>query len=217
MGSPFRQPPKLYGRGSGSSELGYRVATTKAISRVVVCVVSACLALSGCATTEPLLLADQEQSQASRFKSIPVADRTDAPDFAGTTVDGKPVRLSDYRGKVVVVNAWASTCAPCRKESPDLERTQRKLADQGLQVLGVTTDTDRKLGLDFQQQFGLTYPSLHDPDGEQFLKLPRGMVNPQILPFTLFIDREGRIAGALQNMVTEKEVTSIVKPMLKEK
>ncbi|WP_149829506.1 TlpA family protein disulfide reductase [Streptomyces tailanensis] len=193
------------------------MATTKAISRVVVCVVSACLALSGCATTEPLLLADQEQSQASPFKSIPVADRTDAPDFAGTTVDGKPVRLSDYRGKVVVVNAWASTCAPCRKESPDLERTQRKLADQGLQVLGVTTDTDRKLGLDFQQQFGLTYPSLHDPDGEQFLKLPRGMVNPQILPFTLFIDREGRIAGALQNMVTEKEVTSIVKPMLKEK
>ncbi|WP_326581007.1 TlpA family protein disulfide reductase [Streptomyces sp. NBC_00481] len=193
------------------------MATTKTMSRVVVCALSACLALSGCATTEPLVLADPKQSQASLFKSIPVADRTDAPDFAGTTVDGKPVRLSDYRGKVVVVNAWASTCAPCRKESPDLERTQRRLADQGLQVLGVTTDTERKFGLDFQQELGLTYPSLHDPDGKQFLKLPRGMVNPQILPFTLFIDREGRIAGASQSIVTEQEVTSIVTPMLKEK
>ncbi|WP_307835521.1 TlpA family protein disulfide reductase [Streptomyces adelaidensis] len=192
------------------------MATTKATSRVVVYAVSACLALSGCATTEPLSLSDPEQSQASPFKSFPVADRADAPDFAGTTVDGEPVRLSDYRGKVVVVNAWASTCAPCRKESPALERTQRKLADQGLQVLGVTSDTDRKLGLDFQRELGLTYPSLHDPDGKQFLKLPPGMVNPQILPFTLFIDREGRIAGALQSTVTEKEVSGIVAPILKE-
>ncbi|MGW0706708.1 TlpA disulfide reductase family protein [Streptomyces sp. NPDC002643] len=185
-------------------------------------VLTVAVVLSGCGTTKRLMTdpegAEQSAgSEGSAYRSIPEGQREAAPDFAGTTVDGRTVRLSDYRGDVVVVNAWSSTCGPCRKESPDLERTQRKLAGQGLQVLGINTDVDRGLGLDFQREFGLSYPSLYDPEGKQALKLPRGMVNPQFLPFTLFIDREGRIAGVSQSMVTEEGVTSAVTPMLKEK
>ncbi|UUU23594.1 TlpA family protein disulfide reductase [Streptomyces sp. DSM 40750] len=196
------------------------MATTKTVRRAAVCAipVAVALALSGCSTSEPLVL-DTDTGQSGRsqlFKSVPVAERADAPDFSGSTVDEDPVRLSDYRGEVVVVNAWATWCGPCRAESPALERTYQGFKDQGVQVLGISTDVERKNALAFQREFGLSYPSLHDPHGRQFLKLPRDMVNPQLLPFTLFVDREGRIAGAVQAPLTEKELRTILTPLLKE-
>ncbi|MDX3581211.1 TlpA family protein disulfide reductase [Streptomyces europaeiscabiei] len=190
--------------------------------RAALCVLVAGLAVAGCATPKPLPTDVEQAEQARRssgaglFRSIPVGERPSAPDFAGTSVDGEPVRLSDFRGHVVVVNAWASTCGPCRAESPDLDRAQRKLKSRGVRVLGVSADVSRSNALAFQQELGLSYPSLHDPGGKQFLKLPNGLVNPQILPFTLFVDREGRIAGAVQSTVSEAEVRGAVTPMLEE-
>ncbi|MDX2764633.1 TlpA family protein disulfide reductase [Streptomyces europaeiscabiei] len=192
------------------------MATTKTVRLAAMCAIA--VALSGCSTSEPLVL-DTDTAQSGRsqpFKSVPVAERADAPEFSGSTVDEDPVRLSDYRGKVVVVNAWATWCGPCRAESPALERTYQKFKDQGVQVLGISTDVKRQNARAFQREFALSYPSLHDPDGRQFLKLPRGMVNPQFLPFTLFVDREGRIAGAVQAPLTEKELQAILTPILKE-
>lgn len=197
----------------------------KTNSRAALCVVVAGLVVTGCATPKPLPT-DVEQAEraeqaqqaggAALFKSIPVGERPAAPDFAGTGVDGRSVRLSDHRGHVVVVNAWASTCGPCRAESPDLDRAQRKLKSRGVRVLGVSTDASRASALAFQKDLALSYPSLHDPGGKQFLKLPNGLVNPRILPFTLFVDREGRIAGAVQSTVTEEDVRGVVTPMLAE-
>ncbi|MDX3281225.1 TlpA family protein disulfide reductase [Streptomyces scabiei] len=174
--------------------------------------------LSGCSTSEPLVLdTDSAQSDMSQpFERVPVAERTDAPVFSGRTVDGKQVRLSDYRGEVVVVNAWATSCGPCRAEAPALERTYRTFGDRGVRVLGISTDVERRNARAFQREFGLTYPSLHDPKGRQFLELPRGMVNPQFLPFTLFVDRAGRIAGAVQARLDEKELAAILTPLLNE-
>lgn len=196
--------------------------TISRISRTVVCAIAAGLVLSGCTTTKTLRTDPQgeqgsQQSEGSALKRFAADDREDAPDFAGTTVDGRQVRLSDYRGEVVVVNAWATWCGPCRAESPDLDRVERELKDQGVRVLGVSTDAGRKNAFAFQKELGLSYPSLHDPGGRQFLKLPRGLVNPQILPFTLYIDREGRIAGATQTPVTKGDVEGAVAPLVKEK
>ncbi|CBG71519.1 TlpA family protein disulfide reductase [Streptomyces sp. LBUM 1478] len=174
--------------------------------------------LSGCSTSEPLVL-DTDSAQSGMpqpFERVPVAERTDAPVFSGRTVDGKQVRLSDYRGDVVVVNAWATSCGPCRAEAPALERTYRTFGDRGVRVLGISTDVERRNARAFQREFGLTYPSLHDPKGRQFLELPRGMVNPQFLPFTLFVDRAGRIAGAVQARLDEKELAAILTPLLNE-
>ncbi|MDX3644431.1 TlpA disulfide reductase family protein [Streptomyces sp. MB09-02B] len=200
--------------------------------RAALCVVMAGLAMTGCATPKPLPTDVEQAERAGQsgqsgeaplagggglFKSIPVGERPAAPDFAGGTVDGGSVRLSDYRGQVVVVNAWASTCGPCRIESPDLDRAQRKLKGRDVQVLGVSMDVSRPNALAFQRDLGLSYPSLHDPGGKQLLKLPNGLVNPRILPFTLFVDRAGRIAGAVQSTVSEEDVRSVVTPMLEEK
>lgn len=195
----------------------------KTVSRAVMCAISVGLALSGlalagCSRTENLDLGTGtgQSGQARPFKSIPVGKRAAAPDFAGSTVDDDPLRLSDYRGEIVVVNAWATWCGPCRAESPELERTYQKFKGQGVRVLGISADATRKNARAFQREFGLSYPSLHDPGGKQFLELPAGLVNPQFLPFTLFVDRQGRIAGAVQAPVDEKELRTILTPLLKE-
>ncbi|MEU1555967.1 TlpA disulfide reductase family protein [Streptomyces scabiei] len=193
------------------------MATRKTARPAALCALVVVL-LSGCSTSEPLVLdTDSAQSGMSRpFKRVPVAERADAPAFSGRTVDGKQVRLSDYRGEVVVVNAWATSCGPCRAEAPALERTYRTFEDRGVQVLGISTDIERRNARAFQREFGLSYPSLHDPKGRQFLELPRGTVNPQLLPFTLFVDRAGRIAGAVQARLDEQELAAILTPLLKE-
>lgn len=147
---------------------------------------------------------------------VPAADRRSAPDLAGTALDGKPVRLSDYRGKVVVLNMWASWCGPCRAEAPELSRAQRHLSAKGVQVLGVDTDADRTAGLAFQRDHDLTYPSLHDPAGRRLALLPRGY-RPQALPYTLLIDRDGKIAVLCLGPLTEPEVRDLTRPLLREK
>lgn len=192
------------------------MARTKTVRPAALCALV--VALSGCSTSEPLVL-DTDSAQSGRsqpFQRVPVAERADAPAFAGRTVDGRPFRLSDHRGKVVVVNAWATWCGPCRAESPALERTYRTFKDQGVRVLGININVERQKARAFQREFDLTYPSLHDPGGRQARKVPRGTVNPQILPFTLFVDREGRIAGAVQAPVNEKELRDVLRPLLAE-
>ncbi|WP_434600154.1 TlpA family protein disulfide reductase [Streptomyces sp. A5-4] len=174
------------------------------------------LALTGCSSPDTLST-EQPLKEQPLFFSIPLAERPDAPNFSGKSLDGKATRLPDYRGKVVVVNAWASWCGPCRLESPALDRTQRKLKDQGVQILGINTEQSVDNALAFQRDYKLSYPSLHDPAGKQFLKLPRGVVNAQALPFSLIVDRSGKVAGAVRGAVSEEDLTSIVNLMLKEK
>ncbi|MEV6112480.1 TlpA disulfide reductase family protein [Streptomyces sp. NPDC052109] len=86
---------------------------------------------------------DPGSSAASPVTRVPTAGRQAAPDLFGTALDGGRVRLSDFRGKVVVLDVWASRCGPCRAEGPELSQAQRHLATRGVQVLGVDTDADR--------------------------------------------------------------------------
>jgi peroxiredoxin len=88
-----------------------------------------------------------------------------APDFAAQDLQGKPVRLSAYRGKVVLLNFWATWCPPCRKEMPSMERLHRAYRERGLVVLALSQDD---LPLDDVRRFavllGLTFPVWHDRD-----------------------------------------------------
>ncbi|TVZ92509.1 TlpA disulfide reductase family protein [Streptomyces sp. BK340] len=170
---------------------------------------AACLLLASChagmATADP-----------SEAKSGPVpADRrAAAPDLAGDSLDGKPLRLSDYRGKVVVINAWASWCGPCRAEAPELDAAQKHLAAEGVQVLGLNTDTEPVNGRSFQHDHHLTYPSFSDPSGRKVLTFPRGSV-PQGVPFTVVVDARGRMANVHTGPVTERDVRDLVRPLVR--
>jgi cytochrome c biogenesis protein CcmG, thiol:disulfide interchange protein DsbE len=113
-----------------------------------------------------------------------------APDFALETAEGEIIRLSDLRGRPVVLNVWASWCPPCREEMPALERVHQAYQEQGALVLGMnsTVQDDRQKALDFAAEQGLTFPILFDSTGEV-----TKLYGVRALPTTYFIDAKGII------------------------
>lgn len=113
-----------------------------------------------------------------------------APDFTLDTLDGGQVTLSELRGKIVIINLWATWCPPCRAETPALEKSYEQYKDSGVVLLGVNlTDQDSVSEVEsFVQEFKLTYPILLDRDGSvSTLYQLRG------LPTTYFVNRAGII------------------------
>jgi cytochrome c biogenesis protein CcmG/thiol:disulfide interchange protein DsbE len=112
-----------------------------------------------------------------------------APDFTLTTLDGGQIKLSSLKGRVVVVNFWASWCGPCREEAPVLEQVWQKYKNQDVVVVGVAyTDTEKNAKA-YLQQFNNTYPNGLDI-GTKISE----MYNIQGVPETFIIDRNGNVA-----------------------
>ncbi|MFJ3254730.1 TlpA family protein disulfide reductase [Streptomyces sp. NPDC093108] len=126
---------------------------------------------------------------------IDVEHRPAAPDFTGFDVDGRPLRLSDYAGKTVVVSAWASWCESCRKETPVMVSFHQRMKEQDVVVLGLNRDGSPGAARGFAEKFQMPYPSILDPRGKQLLTLPKGLLTTQGLPVTLIVDERGRIAS----------------------
>jgi thiol-disulfide isomerase/thioredoxin len=150
--------------------------------------------------------------------TVRASDRKAAPGISGKGVDGGELKLSDYRGKVVVLNVWGSWCSPCRAEAPNLAKVARDTKAKGVQFLGINTrDLAKSNAVRFDKRFGITYPSLYDPYGKLILRFPKGSLNPQSLPATLVIDRQGRIAVRALKALSEDELHQIVDPLAAEK
>lgn len=117
-----------------------------------------------------------------------------APDFALWSLDGQTVRLSDFRGRVVLINFWATWCGPCRGEMPEIEAVYRQFKDQDFMVLAIneentSLDEARKLARDFRDELDLTFPILLDgPDGQVFRQY-----RLYGLPSSFIVDKEGVI------------------------
>ena len=87
-----------------------------------------------------------------------------APGFTLTTDTGQGVSLSDYSGKWVLLNFWATWCGPCVQETPSLNRLHQELGGQGLVVVGVSVDESREAYEAFLERFGITFPTVRDPE-----------------------------------------------------
>ena len=113
---------------------------------------------------------------------------TAAPDFTLRDLEGKEVKLMDLRGKTVLLDFWATWCAPCRAVMPVVELLHREFNDKGLVVFGVD-DEDPQVIVKFLQQSGYTLPTLHDPDKQVYNKYEVGGI-----PTMILIDKQGKIA-----------------------
>jgi thiol-disulfide isomerase/thioredoxin len=149
---------------------------------------------------------------------VKAADREAAPALSGKTVAGGQASLAAYKGKVVVINIWGSWCAPCRAEAPNLEKVSAADAAKGVQFLGINTrDLDVSNAARFDKRFGITYPSFYDPYGKLILRFPKGSLNPQSLPATLIVDRQGRVAVRALKALSVDDLNKIVDPIAAEK
>ncbi|MFE9426700.1 TlpA family protein disulfide reductase [Kitasatospora sp. NPDC006697] len=184
---------------------------------------AAALTLAGCGSTASGGSGGSGDAQAGfvigkgGLDTVPLASRKAAPAIGGKDLEGKPVTLSDYQGKIVVVNIWGSWCSPCRAEAKGLEQAYEKYQGQGVQFLGINTrDTDPTNAKRFEDVNGIQYPSIYDPDGTQILKFPKGSLNPQSIPTTMVIDRQGRVAARAMKGLTPDELDQLIAPVVAE-
>lgn len=133
-----------------------------------------------------ILISIKEKDSRSRF-TRPLQEGIPAPDFSFPDLNGKKVGLSDYKGKVVLVNIWATWCPPCREEMPSMQKLYTRFKGEGFEILAVSIDETGSRAVDpFVQKLNLTFPVLLDPEGRiQGLYMITGV------PESFIVDRKG--------------------------
>ena len=144
------------------------------------------------------------------------AQRTAAPNISGSTLQGEPWSLSDQRGQVVVLNVWASWCAPCRAEAPELVAAADEYAERPVQFVGLNTRDSATTAQAFVTRFAIPYPNVADPDGRLQLAFA-DTLPPQAIPSTVIIDQQGRVAARALGKVSASTLDGLISALLDEK
>ena len=167
-----------------------------------------CLVLAlGCARKEP---AQQAGGGTEAPAGEPGAIGTAAPAFSLPDLDGKTISLADFKGKVVILDFWATWCPPCRAEIPDFVRLQSKYRDQGLVVVGLSMDEEgAKIVRPFAEEFNVNYTMLiaNDQTANDF----GGIVG---IPTTFVLDRQGRVVKKFVGQAQLKDFEDAIQPLL---
>jgi peroxiredoxin len=143
---------------------------------------------------------------------VPAAQKSSAvaPDFTLPTVDGKELKLSDYKGKVVIIDFWATWCPPCRKGIPDLIDLKKKYGAKGFEVIGISLDTETKGHVPgFVKSNGMNYPVVY---GNQNVTQLYGGI--EAIPTTFVIDKQGKIVATYQGLVPAATFENHLKKLL---
>ena len=157
-----------------------------------------------------LLLAGACSSSRAVNAAREAKERRQAPDFALTDISGKTVRLSDFKGKVVLLDFWATWCGPCKIEIPWFMEFQRKYKDKGFTVLGVSMDDGGWEDVrPFLDRLKVNYPVLLGTD-----ETASNFDGVEVLPTTFLIDKEGRIVAKHQGLTGKDEFEKAIESLL---
>ncbi|PHI19375.1 alkyl hydroperoxide reductase [Lewinellaceae bacterium SD302] len=155
--------------------------------------------------TEPAAVATVKKSFSKLLTSTPGAQ---APNLVGPSPDGETVDLKDLRGKVVLVDFWASWCGPCRKENPRVKKLYDKYADKGFEILGVSLDRSKERWVQAIEKDGLGW--LHMSDLQHWKSAHAAIYGVRSIPDTVLLDAEGKIiARGLRGQQLEAKLAEI--------
>jgi len=137
-------------------------------------------------------------------------DESRAPDFTLLNLAGDTVNLSDYRGKVVLINFFATYCPPCRMEMPDFVKLQARYAGKGFSVIAISVDNEpQKMLPPFVERMGLNFPVLLATT-----KVLKDYGNIYALPVTFILDRDHKIVKKITGMVDQEELEPVIEDLL---
>ena len=142
------------------------------------------------------------------------SDRADAPSFEGELLDGTPFDSAELAGDVAVINFWGSWCAPCRVETPEFQAVYAAVRERGVQFLGIDVKDERQLASAFMANVGADYPSVFDPRGEVALAFRGFPAN--VVPSTILLDGEGRVAAVYTGAVSGDDLRSALTLLIEE-
>ncbi|NEB74719.1 TlpA family protein disulfide reductase [Streptomyces sp. SID14478] len=195
-------------------------ATTRRAAKLTVGAAVAALALTACGSGGTSGGGNNTNfvTNSGGIATVKKGERHDAPDLTGKDLEGKPIDLADYKGKVVVLNVWGSWCSPCRAEAPNLVKVAHENKSKNVQFIGINTrDTNTSPAKEFERGFGVEYPSFYDPTGKLLLKFKKGTLNPQAIPSTIVIDRDGKIAARALKALSTNSLREMLDPVVAEK
>ena len=134
------------------------------------------------------------------------------PQLSLKDVDGKTQTLSDYRGKIVVLNFWATWCVPCKEEMPFFVEAQKKYGQRNVVILAASLDDDRtkKYVRKFVQAYKMDFPVLLDATAESMEQFGLG----ETLPSTIFLDAQGSFAGKIEGQAHKKDLLNRIEKLL---
>jgi thiol-disulfide isomerase/thioredoxin len=142
--------------------------------------------------------------------TVAVDQNSKAPALSLKDIQGRKISLSKYKGKVVLLNFWATWCPPCRAEMPDLVKMQRQYRKQGLQVIGITYPPEQIAEVrQFVKQLRVNYPIALGTKETKTL-----FDKTETLPLTLIIDRQGNVVDRIEGILLPEEFEQKIKPLL---
>ena len=177
-------------------------------TKIILLLVVVVIILAGLYAVDHYWIAPVQANQTA-FASASAGKYPLAPQFSLTDVFGHKLNLADYRGKVVLLDFWATWCGPCRMEIPGFVRLQSQYGSQGFQIIGISMDDSASPVLPFYKQFGMNYPvAMGDA---QLAALYGGIIG---LPTTFLIGRDGRIYDKVPGAVDEERFVVEIKTLL---
>ncbi|WP_353828528.1 TlpA family protein disulfide reductase [Agromyces sp. SYSU T0242] len=185
------------------------------LAGVTALAVASVVALAGC-STDPL--AEQYREGSGKgyiagdgtIAEYPTDQRGEPVEFAGTTIQGAAFDSADLAGEVTVVNFWYAGCAPCRAEAPMLQEVFERFDGEGATFVGVNVRDQAATAASFEENFGITYPSIVDANDGAVQYAFAGDVPPAAVPTTLVLDADGRVAARILGQLDDASILSTI-------